>query len=448
MNDIGILAIVPSILVVIVAIKLKRPVAALSLGCISSYAIIAYFTGTNFPTLALNSFFKVLTDRDNIKLILICGIFGSLITLLNASHGTDAIASCIHKFCKKTTSVLLSAWVLGVSIFVDDYMNVMTVSSCFRKLCDKLHISRAELAYVIHSSGAPACVLVPFSTWAIFFAENFYEQEAVRELHLGNSLGTYCHIIPYIFYAILSIILVPLFILRILPVFPAMKKEQMKLESADVIREESESVTGTGRLIDFLLPIITMIGMTIISGDMFYSLLCAIFICAVLYLFGKIMTVARFMDLFVKGFSDMVPTLLVLLFAFYMKQACNDIRLPEYIVSLFMPYVSAAFFPAIAFVMVSILSFVTGDSWGIPSVCIAIIIPVAVACNANLIYTMASVVSGAVFCSHACFYSDATILTASSCGIEPYIHAKTQIPYAMIAFLVSFCGYLLLGILG
>ena len=47
--------------------------------------------------------------------------------------------------------------------------------------------------------------------------------------------------------------------------------------------------------------------------------------------------------------------------------------------------------------------------------------------------------------SHACFYSDATVLTAQASGCTPYQHAVTQIPYAIIAALISVVGYLLLG---
>ena len=38
--------------------------------------------------------------------------------------------------------------------------------------------------------------------------------------------------------------------------------------------------------------------------------------------------------------------------------------------------------------------------------------------------------SASTFGSHACFYSDATVLTAQATGYTPMQHALTQIPYA------------------
>jgi len=46
--------------------------------------------------------------------------------------------------------------------------------------------------------------------------------------------------------------------------------------------------------------------------------------------------------------------------------------------------------------------------------------------------------------SHACFYSDATVLTAQASSCTPYQYTVTQIPYAIIATLISVVGYLLL----
>ncbi|MDC0067314.1 hypothetical protein OAL10_00745 [Gammaproteobacteria bacterium] len=40
--------------------------------------------------------------------------------------------------------------------------------------------------------------------------------------------------------------------------------------------------------------------------------------------------------------------------------------------------------------------------------------------------------SASTFGSHACFYSDATILTAQATGCTPMQHALTQFPYALL----------------
>ena len=59
-----------------------------------------------------------------------------------------------------------------------------------------------------------------------------------------------------------------------------------------------------------------------------------------------------------------------------------------------------------------------------------------------VIYAM---ISAPTLGRHVGFYSDATVLTAQASGCTPYQHAVTQIPYAIIAALISVVGYLSLG---
>lgn len=79
---------------------------------------------------------------------------------------------------------------------------------------------------------------------------------------------------------------------------------------------------------------------------------------------------------------------------------------------------SAPLFPALTFLVVAALNFSTGSVWGIPAIVVPIIMPLAFSIGANPLVVMGAVVSGATLGSHACFYSDATVLTSSCCNME------------------------------
>ena len=64
-------------------------------------------------------------------------------------------------------------------------------------------------SYIIDSTGAPVCALLPFSTWAVFFAGLFYAEAGIPELGYGSAIDTFYHIIPFTFYAIAAVIIVP-----------------------------------------------------------------------------------------------------------------------------------------------------------------------------------------------------------------------------------------------
>ena len=450
--DYGVLTLLPPILAITMAIISKRTIESLLLGAIASYVIVG---GANFLPMTVDALFETITDYDNAWLILVCGLFGSLIALLNSSKATYAASKFIGKFCKSEKSTLIVSWIMGIIIFIDDYMNILTISACTRKLCDERKIPRESLAYVIDSTGAPTCVLLPFSTWAIFFAGVFYEYDAVKALGLGTAIQTYTHVIPFMFYAILALAIVPLFIMGIVPKFGAMKDAYDRVKTTGMVFskgseylnkvKEDTTNSSSASIWDFLVPVVAMILITTIQGDMFLALIVSILICAVMYIPRKKINASEFCDLWVRGFADTIPALAIIVAALLMRKAANDLGLPEYVVSVVQPYMSAVTFPLFTFIIVSVLGFVTGSNWGTPAVCAAIMIPLGAAIDANMLLVMGAIVSGGTFCSHACFYSDATVITSTACGIDNMDHVKTQMPYAMIGFAISCILYLLVG---
>lgn len=452
----GILTLLPALLVIIVAIKSKRTTEALLMGCVSSYLIIAVINKKNPITLMVNSFFEVITDYDTVWLLIVCGLFGSLIAVINAAKGTHAIANFLGKICKTGKSTLLISWLLGIIIFVDDYMNIMTISACTKKLSDLRKVPREALAYVIDSTGAPICVLLPFSTWAIFFAGIFYEQKEIVELGYGSAMSTYIHSIPYMFYAMVAVVVVPLFILGVIPKMGAMKKAYQRVavtgkvysENSDKLNKKDDNETNKdAKIIDFLIPIATMIIIQLAVGDMFIAIISAIISAAIIYVPRKKVKTNQFCDLWIQGFADSIPALAIIIAALWMRQASADLNLPQYIIGLVKPIVTPHIYPMLAFMVVAVLGFITGSNWGIPAVCAPIIIPLGAACGANLLSVMAAIVCGGTFCSHACFYSDATVITSASCGIENMEHVYSQLPYTIVSAAVASLLFLISGYL-
>ena len=451
----GIATLLPAFIVILIAVLAKRTNEALIGGCVLSYLIIAIGTKQNPIPLLVDSFFSVVTDYDTMWLVVVCGLFGSLIAVLNAAHGTHAISNFIGKLCKTQKSTLLVSWLLGILIFVDDYMNILTICACTKRLSDERKIPREALAYVVDSTGAPVCVLLPFSTWAIFFAGVFYEESGIVDLGFGSAMSTYIHAIPYMFYAIAAVLIVPLFILGVVPKLGAMKKAYERVEKTGAVysaqsekfnKEEVDPVDPKQtHLIDFLGPILTLILVQLTTDDMFIALIASVIVAAVLYLPRRKVKLNDFFDLLTQGFADLVPALFIIISALWMKQASSDLNLPSYVIGIVKPLVGSKVYPMIAFIVVALLGFITGSNWGIPAVCAPVIIPLGAAVDANLLMVMAAIVCGGTFCSHACFYSDATVITSTTCGVDNMDHAATQLPYAMLAFAVSCIAFLIAG---
>lgn len=463
--DYGVWTLVPVLLVIVFALKTKRTLESLIFGTMLTYVItnaaLLPVEGVDalghIPSDWMDAFFRVATDYSHQWVFLVCALFGSLITLLGASHGTLGFTKILGRLCRGPKSTMLVTWIMGILIFVDDYLNIMTLSTCMKKLTDQRKVPREALSYIIDSTGAPVCAILPFSTWTIFFSGLFFAQPGVADLGYGSAMETFYHVIPFTFYAIAAVIIVPLFIMGFVPKIGRMRTAYRRLretgkvyspESAALNEEDDESeFQSQGNIIDFVLPVGVLIALAIFSGELFLAVVAAIGVCFILYIPRGKMSFTKFCDLSMHGFCNMIPTVAIIFFAFVMQEAMSDIGIANYIITLMQPYINAVIFPLVTFLVVALLNFSTGSVWGIPAIVAPILLPLAQSVDANLVLVMGAIVSGATLGSHACFYSDATVLTSSCCKMENMDHALSQIPYALCATGISAVGYLACGML-
>lgn len=81
----GILTLFPIMVVIGLSLITKRILESLIIGTFITYIIV---DGFDFASGWMEAFFRVATNRDHQWVILVCALFGSLIALLGASHGT------------------------------------------------------------------------------------------------------------------------------------------------------------------------------------------------------------------------------------------------------------------------------------------------------------------------------------------------------------------------
>ena len=445
----GLIAVIIVCIVIVGAIATKRCTEFLFLG--SALGAIVLF-GTHMPMEYIGILEEVVGDPDNVWLWLVCGLFGSLIALLQAAKGTLGFQKIIEKICTNERRTMVASFILGILIFVDDYLNVLTVGVCMKGVYDKRKVPRESLAFVLDSTGAPVCVLLPFSTWAVFYANLFYSENAVSG-SFTSGLSAYIHAIPFCFYPFLALLIVFLFCMGWFPKIGEMKKAYKRVEETGMLYSNAskkynmneEEYTGDGKVADFLIPILLLIVVGIVSGEILLGVVAAILICLILYVPRKLMSMEEFFNHMVEGFGSMLSIFFMLVGAFSLANVCGKLGLTEYLINMVKPFLSGALFPMLTFLLLAVLAFVTGSNWGMSAVVIPIMIPMCVALNANLTLTMAAIISGGAFGSHACFYTDATVLSSNSAGIDNMEHALTQWPYVFIAAALSAVLFFICG---
>jgi Na+/H+ antiporter NhaC len=452
MEEPGFISVVPTLVVFVLAIVTRRPIESLVSGAIVGLAIIH---GSGFVTGFAETSLRVMTDEDVAWVILVCGFMGGLIAVLIRTGATRAFTAIMTRYARSEKSALFATWILGILIFVDDYLNSLAVGAAMRDLTDKYKVSREKLAYIVDSTAAPVSVVIPFSTWGAFFGGLLVANGVAAE---GEGLTVYISAIPYMLYAWIAILVVPAVISGAIPMLGGMKAAEIRaktmnqmvppgaehIDLANKAIKHKENVTP--RVSMFVLPMIALIFFTLyFDRDFLTGIYITLGGTALVVLAFRILDLNDTFDTIIDGFKTMIEPLGVLVAAFILKDVNDVLQLPTYVVTTMQPVLTAESLPAVIFASMGLVSFMTGSNWGV----FVIILPIVVSLGQNLGTDMSLVIgatlSASTFGSHACFYSDATVLTAQATGCTAMQHALTQIPYALIAAAIAIVGYLILG---
>jgi Na+/H+ antiporter NhaC len=143
---------------------------------------------------------------------------------------------------------------------------------------------------------------------------------------------------------------------------------------------------------------------------------------------------------FGSGVRTMVGPIFILLAAWIMSSVIGELGTAALISRLATETSTLALMPTLTFLTGAAISFATGTSWGTMGLLFPLAVPAAASMGAEdpfLAIIVAAVFSGAVFGDHCSPFSDTTIVTSISCGVEPHDHVRTQIPYALITATVA-----------
>lgn len=449
----GALCLIPVAIVIGMALITRRTLESLLVGAFVGF-IIMDPNPVNFFTNFINAFYAVIADTTTIWVILVCGLFGSLIAIIEKSGGTEGFAKLATKVAKGRKSALVATWILGIIVFIDEYLNALAVGFAMRKVTDKYNIPREELAYVANSTGATVCVLIPFTTWSAFMISQIVE---VLGLDASEGTTTYLGVIPWVLYGWISVLVVPLFIFKIIPAFGPMKKARARAEAGQTlpdstvnqIEEKPENAVpdNKARAMNFIIPMLVLAVITVALGEILYGVIAAILVAAILYGPQKIMKPTAFLDAGIKGFEEMFLVLALVVTAFVLQQANDGLGLTMYVINAVEPILSPKLLPFFAFLVVAGLAFCTGSFWGIAAIAFPIILPLAQSMDINVLLAAGAVVSGASFGSQACFYSDAATLTCKATQINNSDYMRSVLPILAIPFALGLIAFLVAGII-
>ncbi len=428
----GAISLVPTALVLVVAILSHRTLESVIAGALLAFLIM---DGVHFVDGIAAAATKVMMDEATVWVLLVCGLYGPFIAMLVKGGGSHAFGHWLTGRLSGKRSSLFATWVLGLVIFLDDYLNSLTVGATMKSVTDRFKTSREMLAYVVDSTAAPMCLLIPISSWGVYFAGLLEKNGAAAQ---GEGISVFIAAIPYMFYPLLAVIIVPLVILGVIPLLGRMRDAERRAESTGdlgVFEDPALTVEPSERagMSVFFVPIIALLGFTIFPEvDLLRGVMAGILVTVAQYLAMRIMPPAELFDTCMEGLKSMVPVLTMLVALFVFVEANDRIGLTDYVIGAVSPYMTATLLPVLVFLTMSVVSYTTGSNWGVIAIAMPVALPLADAFAVEPLLVIGALLSASGFGSHACFYSDSTVLSAQGAGCRTYDHAVTQLPYAVL----------------
>ena len=463
----GIWSLIPPILAVALAFLTKNVILSLFVSLFSGCLILAYGNPwTALQTTFSDYLFVDMTSGSNAQTIVLMAVIGGFVALVEKSGGARAFARAISNQLTKPVSAQLACWLGGLAIYFSDSGNSLILGPIFRPVFDKLKVSRAKLSYILDSTSSPVCILIPITGWGVYVMNIIATQYEALGIE-GSDAGTFMQAVPYQFYAILALVLIPVIALSKKNFGPmarseqlalkGLTEEQMKSEDAIVVEDDKE-VSMWNMLLPLIVLFIVIFAMFIgwgwpthnIAGSkiriaLTSGYLLAAITCLIMIVKQKLMTFQQAFDIFVGGIQKMGSILAVIVVAWGVGSVCGALGTSTFIVESTTGTLSPALVPGLLFVIGAVISFAIGSSWGTMAILLPIGINMAYSFGLDFPLVIAAVLSGSLFGDHCSPISDTTIMSSMAAGCNHIEHVKTQLPYAMVAAGGSFITYLIVG---
>ncbi|MFC3847980.1 Na+/H+ antiporter NhaC family protein [Helicobacter baculiformis] len=412
------------------------------------YAKLSAVFYSNTPAFALNT--------NSLYIFAFLVILGILTQVISASGASASFVLKARKLVKSARQSEFVALFAGLVIFIDDYFNALIVGQVSKSLNDAHQSSRERLAYIIDSTSAPVCMLMPISSWGAYIV-GVMQNEGIENsfaLLLSSITSNY-----YAWFALVAVFLTILWQINL----PAMARyKNIGVQDLSPIQQEGSKAPVSLLLSSVAILISSTCALIFYTGYVHaqsfnpldilkntqtsFSLFAGglISLGITLILAKKYLQARALIPLAIQGFKSMQGAILVLILAWTIGPLIrDDLQTGVYLASLIGHFQSASvWLSMVLFVISGFIAFSTGTSWG----AFAIMLPIGTSMSAglggDLVLAVAAILSGAVYGDHASPISDTTILSATGAGCSIQSHFLTQLPYATLSALCALVAFI------
>ncbi len=455
MTDFGWISLLPPILAIALAIASRQVYLSLAAGVWLGGAILEGWNPLAGLARAIDMTVAVLANAGSAHAILFTLVIGSLIATIEAAGGVRGFVNEIERraLVDSPRRAQLVPYALGILIFIESNITVLVSGAIGRPLFDRFRISREKLAYIVDSTSAAVCIMIPLNAWGA------YVLGLLGGLGVANPLGTFVRSMPFNFYALAAIALTGIVVVTGWNVGP-MRRAEARTRAGRLLSEGASPMVDPSVIApepdpgvrplarNMILPILAMVlmmpvGLYVTGGgdvregsgstSVLWAVLFALLVAWVLLSAQRAMNVDRLTQLALKGAGGLMPMAVVLLLALALADVAEALGTGAYVAQLVSGRLAPAALLPLIFLVAGFTAFSTGTSWGTFAIMMPIAVPTAVTLGLPVAPFVAASLSGGIFGDHSSPISDTTIISSMASATDHVDHVRTQLPYALMA---------------
>jgi tetracycline resistance efflux pump len=461
------MSILPPLLAIALAIITRQVILSLSVGIWIGFCLLESVNPLAGIGLALDGIVNVFSDAGDTRVLMFTLIIGGLIATIEKLGGVRGFIHLLEhrNWVTNGKRAQWLAYSTGIVVFIESNITLLIAGAISRPLFDRYKISREKLAYIIDSTSAPICVLIPLNAWGAVIIGLLGSAE------IDNPIDVFIYAIPFNLYPIVVILFCAFVISRNVEIGP-MKKAQERTEAGELlwanatpmvdpsILSQQVERTDADKARFMIVPIAVMvIAMPLglfVTGDgdlsagsgstsVLWAVLAALVTSWGLALQQSRLNLEELMQIFLKGAGGLLPVTMILLFALALGDVANLLGTGVYVAQLVQQSIPLALLLPLLFVISGFIAFAIGSSWGTFAIMIPLAMQIAVPLDLNSSLFLAAVLSGSVFGDHASPISDTTVVASMASATDHIDHVRTQLPYALISGGIAAFGFLLIS---
>lgn len=444
------LSLLPALIAIPVAFVTHRVVLSLGLYVFIGALILEQGWLPDASARLLSIFWQVVADRDNQLILAFSLMIGGLIGLIQRAGGIEGFVRWAEarQLLGTPRRVAVLAFATSMALFIETNFGALIAGLIALPLFDRYRLSRLRLSYLLDSTCAPKCMLIPLNAWGAYVASLLADQGVIRPMVL------LLESLPLVFYGWIAIALAGIVAAtgRELPWrLPFSERVMGELPHFGAVIKPHPDAAGLashlwGAIGLLVMSVLLLLGL---SGDAPLSIFVAVGgVLVGTWVYFGVKQVLAWNDMLApvwQGMRTILPLMYLLICAFAVGATTRALGTGVFLAGALHGQIDPVWLPFLIFGIGCLISFASGTSWGTFAILIPIVIPLAEVFEMSPALLVGAALSGGLFGDHCSPVSDTTMIASLAAGVEPIEHIRHQLPYALLGAGLALGLYLMVG---